>query len=196
MARQEADREDLLQETMAYPRRGLLTLDEPIGWVLIGERQQGAISIYCGTDPVFQFNRDGYLRRAFWQGTKWAAASGRLEALVRIDDRSETSPPNRDEPVRRVLHQRRNANANELLAIQNDWEHWRHRFCQTIAENPHWARLYWETLAIARSSGLWHTATHHFARILRRMPSRLSIAQSPAACAAIPAGPCWLDEEA
>jgi hypothetical protein len=65
MARQEADREDLLQETIAYPRRGLLALDQPPNWVLLGERLQGAISIYGGSDSVFQFNRDGYLRRVF-----------------------------------------------------------------------------------------------------------------------------------
>jgi hypothetical protein len=196
MARQEADREDLLKETTAYPHRGLLALDNPHGWVLLGERKQGAISIYYGTETVFQFNRDGYLRRVFWQGTKWAAANGRLEALVRIKPSVEDDVSSLEENVHRVIHQRQTANELELQSMQSHWELWRQTTVQTTEDRFRWDKVFWDSEPIERSADRWHAAVDHFSRILRRMPRRLSIAQSPEAFAAYPADPCWLDQKA
>lgn len=196
MARQEADREDLLQETIAYPRRGLLALDQPPNWVLLGEHLQGAISIYGGSDSVFQFNRDGYLRRVFWQGTKWAATSGQLESLVRIKPHEEADLTNNEEKIHRVIHQRHAANELERQRMQSHWEQLRQTLVQTTALYPQWSRVYWDSQLIERSSDLWHAAVDHFTRRLRRLPKKLSIAQSPSAFAAEPSDPCWLEEKA
>jgi hypothetical protein len=196
MARQEADREDLLQETVAYPRRGLLALDQPHGWVLLGERKQGAISIYYGTDSVFQFNRDGYLRRVFWQGIRWAAANGRLEALVRIKPALEDDVPPLEEIVHPVIHQRKTASELELQSMQSHWELWRQTTVRTTEDHLRWNKVFWDSEPIERSADRWHAAVDHFSRILRRMPHRFSIAQSPEAFAANPAEPCWLEEKA
>jgi|694.fasta_scaffold00291_16 hypothetical protein len=196
MAKLEADRQDLLKETTAYPRRGLLALEHPVGWVLLGEREEGPISIYLGTDSVFQFNRYGYLRRAFWQGSKWAAANGRLEALVRIKPSVAGDVPTLEEKVHRVIHQRQTANELEVQSMQSHWELWRQTLVHATKARPHWDRLYWDSQLIDRSSDGWQVAADHFNRVLQRMPSRLSIAQSPAVFADTAVIPCWSDAEA
>jgi hypothetical protein len=65
VARHEQDREDLLREATALVRRiELLVAGEP-ETVVIGFRAGGAASIYFGAAPVYQFNTQLELRRAF-----------------------------------------------------------------------------------------------------------------------------------
>lgn len=63
------------------PSRGQCTIDGEI--VLCGFRIGNQVSLYCGQDPVFQFNHQHELRRVFFQGRKFAAESGALVELKR-----------------------------------------------------------------------------------------------------------------
>jgi hypothetical protein len=72
MALEEQDREDLLRDGRAMPLRGECTLSG--SQVVIGFRSAGQLSLYCGPDPVFQFNAEQKLRRAFFQGRRFADA--------------------------------------------------------------------------------------------------------------------------
>src|SRR3954469_16416273 len=94
MAREESGREDLLREATALierielrPRTTDLSIaasnlsDEPI---VAGFRRDGALSIFFGEDPVYQFNAGGELRRAYFSGKLLKATRGRLVALERV----------------------------------------------------------------------------------------------------------------
>lgn len=61
------------------PSRGQCTIDGEV--VLCGFRAGNQLSLYCGQDPVFQFNAQHELRRIFFQGRKFAAESGELVEL-------------------------------------------------------------------------------------------------------------------
>jgi hypothetical protein len=85
MARNELDREDLLREAAALVERVEFKLthapsDDPI---VVGFRANGAMSIFFGVDPVYQFNAKGELRRAFCDGRLYKAVRGRLASLRR-----------------------------------------------------------------------------------------------------------------
>lgn len=89
MARNEADREDLLREATALVQRGEFVLaghEEP---VTIGFRRDGAGSIFLGVDPVYQFNAQGELRRGYLHGKLLKAQQGKLVEMTRV--RSETA---------------------------------------------------------------------------------------------------------
>jgi hypothetical protein len=90
MAREEHDREDLLREATALVRRvELRTADEPEP-ITGGFRRDGALSLFFGADPVYQFNSDGELRRAFLRGKLLKAEQGRLVELTRVRTPDET----------------------------------------------------------------------------------------------------------
>jgi hypothetical protein len=85
MAREESDREDLLREATALVQRIELAPGDnaATGHIVIGFRQNGAVSFYFGADPVYQFNVAGALRRAFCDGQLIKASQGRLISLKR-----------------------------------------------------------------------------------------------------------------
>lgn len=84
MARQESDREDLLREAVALVRRvELRVVDEPEP-VTAGYRRNGALSLFFGADPVWQFNTAGELRRGYVAGKLLKAEAGRLVELTRV----------------------------------------------------------------------------------------------------------------
>lgn len=83
MAREEADREDLLREATALVERVELALPGEPAPVVAGFRRDGALSLYFGPDPVYQFNAAGQLRRAFVAGLLYKCEGGRLIALRR-----------------------------------------------------------------------------------------------------------------
>ncbi len=86
MAREKADREDLLREATAFVERVEISLVEhkPI---VVGFRRDGSLSCYLNPDMVYQFNARGELRRAFVAGVLYKADRGRLARL----DRRETA---------------------------------------------------------------------------------------------------------
>jgi hypothetical protein len=91
MAREEADREDLLGEATAFVERiqwKLPLLNGSFREVFVGFRRDGAISFYLDADPVYHFNATNELRRAFADGQLIKAEGGHLVGLERV--RSET----------------------------------------------------------------------------------------------------------
>ncbi|HUG67676.1 MAG TPA: hypothetical protein VMM76_07985 [Pirellulaceae bacterium] len=83
MARKEEDREDLMREATALVRRVELRLPGDSQTCLVGFRRGGEASVFVGTDPVFQFNAAGELRRGFWNGRLVKAEGSRLVYLER-----------------------------------------------------------------------------------------------------------------
>jgi len=81
MAINEQDREDLLRDGRAMPVRGESLINDAV--VVVGFRAGGQVSLYCGPDPVYQFNEVGQIRRVFYQGQRYAAEGGRLMLLSR-----------------------------------------------------------------------------------------------------------------
>jgi hypothetical protein len=98
MAREESNREDLLREATALVERIELVPkdDSPIatrtlgiGPIVAGFRRNGALSIFFGEDPVYQFNATGELRRAYCEGKLLKASRGHLTALTRRRTQNE-----------------------------------------------------------------------------------------------------------
>jgi hypothetical protein len=83
MARHESDREDLLAEATALVERVELSIAGESEPVTAGFRRDGALSVYFGSDPVYQFNAVGELRRAYRGGLLYKAERGRLVELRR-----------------------------------------------------------------------------------------------------------------
>ena len=76
MAREESDREDLLREAVALVERVELRVAGEPETVTAGYRKNGALSLFFGPDPVWQFNAEGELRRGYLAG-KLLKAQGR-----------------------------------------------------------------------------------------------------------------------
>src|SRR5688500_7447259 len=91
MARHESDREDILREAAALVERAELVVPGENEPVVIGFRTGGAASVFFGGDPVYQFNSQGELRRAFVRGLLYKAERGRLVELRRERTSHETS---------------------------------------------------------------------------------------------------------
>jgi hypothetical protein len=99
MARDESSREDLLREATALVERIELRPHTPdlsnsesvlvVQPIVAGFRRDGALSIFFGEDPVYQFNTDGELRRAYCDGKLFKATRGRLAALERVRTQDE-----------------------------------------------------------------------------------------------------------
>ncbi|MBS0211305.1 MAG: hypothetical protein JSS27_20355 [Planctomycetes bacterium] len=82
MACDEQDREDLLGEARALVER--IELQLPDGQpVFAGFRRDGGPSVYFGAAPVYQFNSELELRRAFVTDRLYKAEQGRLVQLTR-----------------------------------------------------------------------------------------------------------------
>jgi hypothetical protein len=105
MARDEQDKEDLLREATALIERVELTTtthDGPASQrevrhsVVVGYRRDGSPSYFFGTDPVYQFNAAGELRRGFHGGKLLKAEQGRLVELTRKRTESATTLLSRD----------------------------------------------------------------------------------------------------
>jgi hypothetical protein len=99
MARDESSREDLLREATALVERIELVpratdlstaASDLVGQhIVAGFRRNGALSIFFGDDPVYQFNAAGELRRAYCHGKLLKATQGRLAAFQRVRTEDE-----------------------------------------------------------------------------------------------------------
>lgn len=67
--------------------------DDPI---VIGFRDNGALSLFIGEDEVYHFTTDGAFRRGFWQGSLLKAERGRIVELTRQRHQHETVLARRD----------------------------------------------------------------------------------------------------
>lgn len=83
MAREESDREDLLREAVALVERAELRVADEPEHVTAGYRANGALSLFFGPDPVWQFNAAGELRRGYLAGKLLKAEGGRLVEMTR-----------------------------------------------------------------------------------------------------------------
>jgi len=83
MSRHETDREDLIAEATALQERvEFQTYDEPIPFVA-GFHRDGRLSVYFGPDPVYHFDAEGRLRRAFVEGNLYRSRGDTLSRLTR-----------------------------------------------------------------------------------------------------------------
>lgn len=96
MAREEEDREDLLREATALIERVEFRIPHEAETVVIGFRRIGGASFFFGADPVYQFNADRELRRAYVAGKLLKAERGRLVELTRVRTPDETQLVRRD----------------------------------------------------------------------------------------------------
>jgi hypothetical protein len=83
MARPNLDREDLLTEATALVERIELALPGYAEPVLAGFRASRCASLFFGADPVYQFNSQSQLRRAYAGGLLYKAQRGRLVSIAR-----------------------------------------------------------------------------------------------------------------
>ena len=83
MSEDESEREDLMREAVAMVRRVELDVPEGQDSVICGFRTSGALSIYFGPDPVYQFDTDARLRRAFVDGLLYRTQGITLAQLKR-----------------------------------------------------------------------------------------------------------------
>lgn len=90
MARQESDREDLLREATAYVRRLELQGDGREELLFAGFREDDRFSIYFGADPVYHFDSEGRLRRAYLDGLLYRTQGDTLARLRRVRTASLT----------------------------------------------------------------------------------------------------------
>ncbi len=88
MALFEQDREDLMREAMALPQRVELQVQGMETFVTVGFRASSAMSVFIGQDPVYQFDPQGRLRRAFVDGVLFRSQHTTLAMLKR--ERTET----------------------------------------------------------------------------------------------------------
>jgi hypothetical protein len=88
MARDEADREDLIREAVALTERAEFRIDGSAELVTIGFRTTKAMSVFIGQDPVYHFDPEGRLRRAFVDGFLFRSQHTTLARMVR--ERTET----------------------------------------------------------------------------------------------------------
>jgi len=90
IARHEANREDLMREATALVERAALELPECSEPVVAGFRATGALSIFMGADPVYQFDPQGRLRRAYVAGALYRSQGTTLARLVRQRESRQT----------------------------------------------------------------------------------------------------------
>ncbi len=80
--------------------------------IVAGFRRDGAVSIFFGEDPVYQFNAAGELRRAYRKGQLFKAMQGRLTAMRRVRTERE---------VQLVRHDLSREEEAEFLCQMNGW---------------------------------------------------------------------------
>ncbi len=83
MAKEEADREDLLGEASGLSPRAELRFESFSEPILIGFRG-AAVSVYVGQNPVYHFNSAGELRRAYRDGLLYKAVESQLVSLNQL----------------------------------------------------------------------------------------------------------------
>lgn len=91
MARHEADREDLIREAVALKTRIEWDVPGEPEPVVTGVRADLSLSVFFGQDPVYHFNPEGQLRRAFVDGFLFRTQRDTLARLHRKRSESETT---------------------------------------------------------------------------------------------------------
>lgn len=95
MARQESPREDLIAEATAFIDRIEFTPQDG-DLIFAGFKRSGGLSIYFSEDPVYQFDDQGRLRRAFKSDLMYRSQGTTLTLLQRVRTEQETVLQSRD----------------------------------------------------------------------------------------------------
>ena len=90
MARHETDRENLMLEATALIRRAEWSIPSHSDPIVAGFKRSGGWSLYFGPDPVYQYDADGRLRRAFVDGQIWRTQGTTLAGLRRERRKTES----------------------------------------------------------------------------------------------------------
>jgi hypothetical protein len=83
MSRDESDREDLMREATALVYRAEIRVPSEADPVVAGFRRDGSLAVYFGSDPVYQFDDTGRLRRGFVDGVLYRTQGGTLARMTR-----------------------------------------------------------------------------------------------------------------
>ena len=96
MARNEQDREDLMREASALTQRIEWQSGEDSERITAGFRRTGGLGVFFDQDPVYQFDADGALRRAFVDGLLFRSQHSTLAELRRVRTPQQTTLLRRD----------------------------------------------------------------------------------------------------
>ncbi|MFN9976174.1 MAG: hypothetical protein ACK58T_40380, partial [Phycisphaerae bacterium] len=86
----EADREDLIREAVALTERAELQAVSFSEIITVGYRTTGAFSVFVGQDPVYQFDPDYRLRRAYVNGFLFRSHETTLARMIRQRTEEQT----------------------------------------------------------------------------------------------------------
>ncbi len=125
MARHEADREDLISEATALVQRAEIVYrdaENRTATVVVGFRRDGSLSSYFGAEPVYQFNAQHQLRRAYLDGRLLKAERGQLVAMrrERTDGEVQLVTSNLSEQAKADLLQALESSLRHLAAAVAD----------------------------------------------------------------------------
>jgi hypothetical protein len=90
MARHSSDREDLMAEAVTLSPRVALTVPGVADELIAGQRVDGRWSIFFNGDPVYHFDPEDRLRRAFLGGNLYRSQGTTLARLTRQESPTET----------------------------------------------------------------------------------------------------------
>lgn len=94
MARNEADKEDLMADATALIERAEYCHPDTsatLGIVTVGFRRDDSLSLYFDQDPFYQFTSDGLLRRSYENGFLYRSQQETLAKLNRIRSEQQTT---------------------------------------------------------------------------------------------------------
>lgn len=91
MARNESDREDLIREAQGLPDRAEWLVPGEPEPVVTGIKRNGSLCLYLGADPVYQFDSEGRLRRAYVDGFLYRTQGNTLARIHRERSAAETT---------------------------------------------------------------------------------------------------------
>lgn len=103
MARNESDREDLIREAVAFPRRAEWVDGDRTTVVFAGIGRDGRLSVYFDADPVYHFDAENRLRRAFVGGCLLRTTGDGLVELTRERDEASTTLQRREMPAEETI---------------------------------------------------------------------------------------------
>lgn len=90
MARNSADRDDLMGELVTLSPRVALTIPDVADEIVAGRRSDGRWSVFFGGDPVYHFDAHHQLRRAFVEGELYRSQGPTLARLTRQANHDST----------------------------------------------------------------------------------------------------------
>ncbi len=90
MARESADRDDLMAEAVTLLPRVEFVIRDPALEIVAGRRTDGRWSVFFGGDPVYHFDAQHRLRRAFVEGVLYRSQGTTLARLTRQESSAQT----------------------------------------------------------------------------------------------------------